>query len=162
MTLFSIIEISDKPFLHLYGDRADAIQSSILISSNAQAGQAMPEGKWEYRRYANGAVALVCADRITRLSVDTFTGVVLQVSPEAISLAVNLQVLHECAQSASVAHQGAFRKMLLALKEALIMDQASILITAYVPQLDVRPPYSAREVTLVPHAEAKAILLMSS
>lgn len=163
MTSFSIIENSDKPFHQIFGDDGDTILQDIIFSSQVSSGQRLPEGKWEYRRYINGAVALVCADRQSKIPVETNTGEPLLVTPEAISLSANLLVLHEKAEDQARASSGtSLSVMHKALREAIIRDIPSILITSITPVIQTRQPTSPREVVVSPHDEAKSIVLMTS
>lgn len=163
MTSFSIIDNSDKPFCQLFGEDGDSIQRDIIFNSQVNSGQQLPEGKWEYRRYANGAIALVCADRCFKIPVETNAGESLMVSPEAISLSANLRVLQEKAeiQDGSMIDNGLL-VMHQALQEAIIRDIPSILVTSMMPAIQARKPSSPKEVRVSPHAEAHSIVLMSS
>lgn len=163
MTSFIIIENSNKPFCQLFGEDGDSIQQDIILSSQVSSGQRLPEGKWEYRRYVNGAVALVCADRQCRIPVETNAGEALLVTPEAISLSANLQVLHEKAeaQARSSGDRG-LSVMHKALRDAIIRDIPSILVTSVTPIIQTRQPTSPREVRVSPHDEAQSIVLMTS
>lgn len=162
MTLYTVIDNFEKPFRQLYGPEGEEIQQNIILSSQVSSGQRLPEGKWEYRRYANGAVALVCSDRQSKLLVDNGSGESLLLSPEAISLAANLLVLNEKAEEqAYLGSQSPISVMHLALREAIIRDIPSILITSMSPEVEMRPPYSQREIKIAPHAEAEAIVLIS-
>ncbi|WP_122531241.1 hypothetical protein [Pseudomonas viridiflava] len=159
MTAYAIIENHDKPFNELFGDDGEAIQQDIIFSSQVHSSQRLPEGKWEYRRYANGAVALVCADTRSKIPVETNAGEVLLVSPEALSLSANLMVMHEKAhdhgqikRSLCVMHQ--------ALHEAIIRDIPTILITSTTPEVETRKP-NGREVRVIPHEEAQSIVLLA-
>lgn len=163
MTSFSIIENSEKPYCQLFGKDGDSILRDIIFNSQVNSGQRLPEGKWEYRRYVNGAIALVCADRFLKIPVETNAGEALMVSPEAISLSANLRVLQE---KAEINDGSAYEKGLLvmhqALQEAIIRDIPSILVTSVTPAIQARKPSSPKEVRVSPHAEAHSIVLMSS
>lgn len=163
MTSFSIIENSDKPFCQLFGKDGDSIQRDIIFNSQVSSGQRLPEGKWEYRRYANGAIALVCADSFLMIPVETNAGESLMVSPEAISLSANLRVLLEKAKTKdSSASEKGLLVMHQALEEAIIRDIPSILVISVTSAIQSRKPSNPREVRVSPHAEAHSIVLLSS
>ena len=163
MTSFSIIENSERPFFQLFGKDGDSIQRDIIFNSQVNSGQRLPEGKWEYRHYANGAIALVCADRFFKIPVETNAGESLMVSPEAISLSANLRVLQEKAEikDGSVCEMGLL-VMHQALQDAIIRDIPSILVTSITPAIQARKPSNPQEVRVSPHAEAHSIVLLSS
>lgn len=160
MTAYELIEPDEQPFQALLGEIGSSIQDHILMGTQCRLGRAPQEGQWEYRAFANGALALVHRDATSRVAVTNELGSAVLASPEAVSLSVNLLALKDCQQGVTQEVFAQISTLHRALQEALLMETSTVVITKLYPDLQHRPPASRREIDLVPHREAQSILFI--
>lgn len=160
VTEYTLIDPGDAPFRAVLGDSGDSLQRHIMLGTECRAGEPLREGQWEHRLFANGAIALVFRDSDSRIQVRNELGDVILASPEAISLSMNLLALKDHRQWVPDSLIPRLDAMYIALKEALIQDRSTLILSAPGAVLSTRKPQSSGEGRVKPHREARSIIQM--
>ncbi|MDT8925440.1 hypothetical protein RBE51_21830 [Pseudomonas taiwanensis] len=160
MTEYALIDPDVEPFNTVLGESGASLQMHIMRGTECRAGAPLEDGQWEYRLFANGAIALVLRDAVSRIPVRNELGETILASPEAISLSMNLLALKDQQQLVPLEVATRLETLYRALKEALIQEHSTLILSGLAPDLRARKPADRREGRLRPHREAHSIIQM--
>lgn len=160
MTQYALIDPTESPFERVLGESGQTLLRHIIRGTACRAAIPIVEEQWEYRLFANGALALALNDSETRVKVRNALGDHISASPEAISLSMNLLALKDHQQQVPPEIAGRLDMLYTALKEALILEHSTVILPALQPDLRLRKAANSNEGQLRPHREARTIIQM--